>query len=193
MIKIEDSALYKSLKASGASFGNAARKFMGSKGTYDDEFVTIENGDIVIFPAKLTYGYTKQYGSFVLAHILKGGKVENADIVQIYPRRIKHTCWPVEDNDGVWERTGETPKSWGQVIEHIKSYGNYGDAFDAMAGRAISISNGVKYTVLRFGTKDETRDDWVYQIDFVDVAPEWVEFTEQEITPQDPNAAKGKK
>lgn len=187
MIKIEDSALYKSLKASGVSFGPAARKFMGTKGTHDDEFVSFENDDIIVFPSKLTYGYTKQFGSFVLVHILKGGKPENAEVGQIFPRRFKHTAFPVEENDGIWERTPETPKSWGTAIQHIKSFGSYGDAFDAMAGKAVSVSNGMKYTVLRFGSKDETKDDWVYQLDFIDDVPaEILPFFEQEITPDQP-------
>ena len=140
MLKITDSSEYKSLKAEGAVFGGSAASMLSKKGTMRTEFVPLEVDDILVFPMNPVYGYTKRFGGFVLVHLLKGGDPKEASVYTLYPGTVSRTLFPVEKNeDGIYEQTGERPKNSGTLVDEIKKYGNYKEAFDSLKGKAVKV------------------------------------------------------
>lgn len=181
---LSKSAVYDSLKASGNIFGDMARKMMKNKGTQGDNFLTLEADDLIIFPMTLRFGYSKQFGAFVLAYVLKNGDPKSSEIHQIFPGTLKRTLWPVEQNeDGIWERIRDiNPKNTGSAVDFVNKFGDFATVFDNLRGKGIKVLSSDEHTVLRFGTKDETRQARVYELELLDkLDAKYDEFLEKEL------------
>ena len=132
----------------------------------------------------LRFGYSKQFGAFVLAYVLKNGDPKSSEIHQIFPGTIKRTLWPVEQNeDGAWERIRNVnPKNTGSAVDFVNKFGDFATVFDNLKGKGIKVISSDEHTVLRFGTKDETRQARVYELELVDkLDAKYDEFLEKEL------------
>lgn len=179
MIQVKDSNLFKSLKSEGAIFGDAAAKLLSKRGTMRNEFTPLEKGDIIVFPSVPLYGYTKQYGAFVMVHILKAGKPENESTFQLYPGTIDRVLFPVEkDDEGIYQPVDDRPRNDGTLVDEIKKYGNYREALDAVAGKAAKVTDEDTYEVFRMGSREETQERSRYTLDFIEVSDALKPFTE---------------
>lgn len=181
---LSKSAIYDSLKAAGNIFGDTAWKMMAKKPTQSDNFLSLEKDDLIIFPLSLRSGYSKQFGAFVLAYVLKGGDPKSLEIHQIFPGTIKRTLWPVERNDdGEWVRIRDiNPKNTGSAVDFANKYGDFASVFKNLQGKGIKVLSSDEHTVLRFGSKDETREARVYELELVDkLDAKYDEFLEKEL------------
>lgn len=181
MIQIKDSSMYKSLKSEGAVFGKQAEQMLGKKGTMGNEFVPLELDDVIVMPLNPEYGYTKQFGGFILVHLLKGGDVNDASVYRLYPGTIDRTIFPVEqDDEGIYQPMdiNPRPRNDGDVVSFVKGFGSWKDAFKGMAGKAFKIENVDNYEVFRFGSKTETQPRNRYTLTFVAVDDKIKPFTE---------------
>ena len=182
MIPIKESSLYRSLESEGTIFGPQAEKKLSEKGTMSTDVTPLQKGDIIVFPYGLITGYSRRFGGFVLVHILKGGDPNEAQAFRLFPGSVKKTLFPVEaDFDGNYVSTGIRPKNNGTLVDHVNSYGNFADAFKAMQGKAAKVTGEIPHTVLRFGTKDETREAYQHTIDIIEVTDELKPFTEMKV------------
>lgn len=182
---LSSSSVFSSLKAAGNIFNDTAKKMMAKRPTQSDNFLSLEPNDVIIFPLYLRYGYNKVYGSFVLGYVLKGGKTASAEIHQIFPSTIKRTLWPVEKDEetGEWQRVRDVnPTNTGTAVEFANKFGNFSEVFENLAGKGIKVVEANEHTVLRFRSKDETRQASVYQLDLIEnLEDKYKEFLEQEV------------
>ena len=172
MINLLETSEYRSMQASGVSFGRQAETMLGKKGVNENDFTTLELNDVVVFPQKSVFGFSKQFGGFALVWLLKGGNTNDARPFRLYPGTIDPFIDPVERNEeGIYERVGvrPLPRNYGDVITFIKGSGTYLEAFKGLEGKAFKVKSETEYKVFKFGSTTEVRDRNQQELEFVKV------------------------
>lgn len=84
--------------------------------------------------------------------------------VNFYPSFFTKSREVVENG----QRSGNYKYASGTAVDFVQNYANMDEAFAAMVGKKIKVTDITRFKSLVFGSDTKTRDEWVPTLDFVD-------------------------